>query len=140
MKTFQQLRNEAKQHDAYWIDRTVLSFLVQLSSRMKADGLNKTQLAERIGTSKAYLSKIFSGNPNFTVATLVRLARATGAQVEIRIVPAQAPATTASVTQASATAPTHFVCAAASANVRRWSRMGGQSADSTSASVLAECA
>lgn len=106
MKTFRQLRNEAKQHDAYWIDRTVLSFLVQLSSRMKEGGLNKTQLAERIGTSKAYLSKIFSGNPNFTVATLVRLARATGAQVEIRIVPAEAPATAASFTQASVMAPT----------------------------------
>jgi transcriptional regulator with XRE-family HTH domain len=87
MKSFKAMLEEAKTRDTYWIDRAVLAYLGQLEEFMRDSELNRSDLAKRLGTSKAYLSKIFSGNSNFTVATMVRLARAVGAKVEIRLTP-----------------------------------------------------
>lgn len=87
MKSFRELREEAVRGDAYWIDRAVLSFLSQITEQMQEKSLTKADLAKKMGSSKAYLSKVFSGSPNFTVATMVRLARAVHASVEIHVTP-----------------------------------------------------
>ncbi len=87
MKTFSDLRAEAEADEGYWAERAALSFLAQLTELMQSEHVTKAELAGRLGTSKAYLSKVFNGSPNFTVATMVRLARAVGGDVEIRVTP-----------------------------------------------------
>lgn len=43
-------------------------------------------MAKRIASSPAYISKVFRGDSNLTIESMVKLARATGGQLDIRIV------------------------------------------------------
>jgi transcriptional regulator with XRE-family HTH domain len=84
-KTFADLYQEAERHDDYWVARIVHDFTEAVTRRMEERGVSRAELARRLGTSQAYVTKVFRGNVNFTLATLVKLARATGAEVRIEL-------------------------------------------------------
>ena len=44
-------------------------------------------MARRLGTSPAYVTKVLRGNANFTLATIVKLARALESEVRFRLSP-----------------------------------------------------
>ena len=51
-------------------------------------GLTQTELARRVGTKQPYVSALESGGQAPTVATLMKLARATGNRIVVEAVPA----------------------------------------------------
>ncbi len=75
-----------KQHDSYWVEQLKLDFSISLEKRRKNAGLSYADLAHKIGTSPAYISKIFRGDANFTIESMVKLSRATGGKVELKII------------------------------------------------------
>lgn len=75
-----------KQHDSYWVEQLKLDFSILLEKRRKSAGLSYVDLAKKIGTSPAYISKVFRGDANFTIESMVKLSRATGGKVDLRIV------------------------------------------------------
>ena len=48
--------------------------------------LSYADLAEKIGTSAAYITKVFRGDANFTIESMAKLSRATGGKLHIRII------------------------------------------------------
>jgi transcriptional regulator with XRE-family HTH domain len=86
-KTFADLYEEAERHDDYWVAGLVHDFTESLVQRMEEQGVSRALLARRLGTSQAYVTKILRGDVNFTLATLVKLARAVGAQVRLDLEP-----------------------------------------------------
>lgn len=48
------------------IDRIELQFLAKLRARIKELGINQAELAARMGVSKAYVCKFFSGGGGVT--------------------------------------------------------------------------
>ena len=77
--------DEAKQTDAYWLESAKLEFALGLEQQRRAAGLSYADLAKKMGTSAAYISKVFRGDTNLTIESMVKLARATGGQLEARI-------------------------------------------------------
>lgn len=77
---------KARQGDAYWVEHAKLEFSVMLEQRRKSASMSLSELAKKIGTSAAYISKVFRGDSNLTIESMVKLARATGGQLDIRIV------------------------------------------------------
>lgn len=75
-----------KQHDSYWVEQLKLDFSISLEKRRKNAGLSYADLAKKIDTSPAYISKIFRGDANFTIESMVKLSRATGGKVDLRII------------------------------------------------------
>jgi antitoxin HicB len=64
--------------------KRVLAF--QLKELMKAQKLNKTQLAKRMNTSRSALERLLDpDNPSVTLLTLERAARALGKNIKIEI-------------------------------------------------------
>ena len=64
--------------------KRVLAF--QLEELMKAQKLNKTQLAKRMKTSRSSLERLLDpDNPSVTLLTLERAARALGKNIRIEI-------------------------------------------------------
>ena len=64
--------------------KRVLAF--QLEELMKAQKLNKTQLARRMKTSRSALERLLDpDNPSVTLLTLERAARALGKNIKIEI-------------------------------------------------------
>lgn len=78
----------AKSSPTYWVERVKLRFSVSLEQRRRAVGLSYSDLAKRLETSPAYVTKVFRGDSNLTIETMVKLALATGSEVDIRLVEA----------------------------------------------------
>ena len=84
-RSFTDLYQEAEEHDDYWVAGTVLELTEAVTEIMERDGISCSKLARRLGTSPAYVTKMLRGNANFTLATMSRLARALGADLQIQL-------------------------------------------------------
>jgi transcriptional regulator with XRE-family HTH domain len=84
-KSFKELFDEARKSDDYWIARAKLDITENIYQLMEAKGMKKADLAKKIGKTPAYITKVFRGNANFTLETMVRLARALGGNLTIGV-------------------------------------------------------
>jgi transcriptional regulator with XRE-family HTH domain len=84
-KSFTRLLSDAKQRDSYWVARAIATFTEELHNLAEQQQISRAELARLLGTSPAYITKIFSGNVNFTIDTMVRLARALGGQLHLHV-------------------------------------------------------
>lgn len=85
---------EARRTDAYWIEALQIDLTFSLLDAMERADVSRADLARRLGCSRPYVTKMLKGDVNFTVETLVKLARALGCSVEVpRMVPGEEPVT-----------------------------------------------
>ena len=75
-----------KKTDSYWVESAKLDFSSEMEKRRKVAGLSNLDVAKKIGASAAYISKVFKGDANFTIESMVKLSRATGGKLQIKIV------------------------------------------------------
>lgn len=77
---------EAAKDDLYWVEHAKVDFAVALEAQRRRSGLSYKALAERMKSSAAYISKVFRGDSNLTIESMVKLARAAGGKLEIRVI------------------------------------------------------
>jgi transcriptional regulator with XRE-family HTH domain len=83
MKTFAELYESMKDTLEYQIEELSLAFTESVLLRMEElDDMSGKTLAERMEVSEAYVSKLLKGKNNFTLETLVKLARALDCRIE----------------------------------------------------------
>lgn len=68
----------------YDLANVEMDFTDSLESLMQRRGVNKSDLARRIETSPAYITKILRGSTNFTLETMVKLVRALEGELHVR--------------------------------------------------------
>ncbi len=91
-RSFDDLYREAEAHDDYWLAGVVQTFTEEVFRWMEEQEVSRAELARRMGTSPAYVTKILRGNANFTLASMVKLARALGAELRIELEPRESSA------------------------------------------------
>ncbi len=90
MKSYEELYQEAQKDPAYWTAKVTHSFAISLNNMMVEKKITKTDLAKKIGVSKAYITKVLRGEANFTVETMVKFSMALGCVIDdIRFLNAQ---------------------------------------------------
>ena len=82
---FTVLFNESKKDITYLTERAVLDFTEYVVQCMKTAGISRTELARRIKTSPAYITKILRGNTNFTLESMVRIAKALDCDLQMHL-------------------------------------------------------
>jgi transcriptional regulator with XRE-family HTH domain len=85
-KTFRSLFKEAES-DVYWGEWATIDFAEELQRRMELAKMSRTALAEKLGVSQAYITKVLRGDGNLTVRSLAKLARAVDSVVRIHLAP-----------------------------------------------------
>lgn len=85
VKSFAELRDRASRKDPYWVADAIYTFTEELNRITEVGGISRAELARRLGTSAAYVTKIFRGDVNFTVESMVRLARAVEARLHVHL-------------------------------------------------------
>ena len=85
-KPLKTMLEDARKTDAYWAEHAKLEFSITLEQRRRAARLSYADIARKMGTSAAYITKVFRGDSNMTIETLVRLARACGGQLDIQVI------------------------------------------------------
>lgn len=82
---FKAFIKDAKKQDTYWVEKAILEFTSELYKLMLENGVSKKEMANTIGTSPAYITKVFSGNANFTIESMVKLTRALEGKLSIHV-------------------------------------------------------
>jgi transcriptional regulator with XRE-family HTH domain len=85
--TFEELFKIAEKNIDYAVEGAILAFTEQVVGRMKVLELNRTRLAEKIGVSPAYITKMLRGDTNFTLESMVKVGNALGAELKLALVP-----------------------------------------------------
>ena len=89
--TFEEHETIAREHPAYWSYLMTLEFIDALVAQMDAKGVSGAELARRMGTSRAWVSRVLAGDCNLTAATMGKLAFALGMRVTTQFVPLDTP-------------------------------------------------
>ena len=71
----------------YWITRIQLDLYTQLQNYMKENGLNRTQLAEKLGVTKSYVTQILNGDFDHRLSKMVELSLAVGLIPKMEFIP-----------------------------------------------------
>ncbi len=85
-EVFLALFREAQTRDRYYIEGLKIDIAEQIYRLMKRQHLNQSDLARRLGTNRAYISRIMKGKTNFTIETLVKIGRCLNAEWSFKLV------------------------------------------------------
>jgi plasmid maintenance system antidote protein VapI len=78
---------EARQSVDYWVCVPIDEFTEDVCGLMEEQGVSRAELARRLGTSRAYITKLLDGNANFTLETMTKVAMALGTAVHVHLAP-----------------------------------------------------
>ena len=70
----------------YKIESVAFDISVQIYKQMKKLGINKKELAEKLGVSRSYITQLLKGKSNMTIETLIKVAKALGMTLQIKLV------------------------------------------------------
>lgn len=84
-KALAQFMAAAQERDSYWVEHAKLDMSILLERERQRSGLTYKALAEKLGTSQAYISKVFRGDANLTIETIVKLARSLSCVLELEL-------------------------------------------------------
>lgn len=76
-------RAEFLSSKGYWLSTIQLNLYAQLEEYMKENNLNRTQLAEKLGVTKGYVSQVLNGDFDHKISKLVDLALLMGKAPQI---------------------------------------------------------
>lgn len=82
-KWFRQQILKAEKSFDFRLESLLIEIGEDIAFLMEQQGLTRSQLAERLGVSRAYVTKILNGNPNLTIKTILKLADVLAQDLEI---------------------------------------------------------
>lgn len=85
--SFSELFDRTKTSDRYWVERSILDFTEEIVARMEQLGVSKSELANRLGKTPQFVTKLLHGSNNFTLETMVKVARQLNAEVRVHLQP-----------------------------------------------------
>lgn len=71
-------REELLNSPEYWFEEAQNELYRRVIEFMEKEGLNQTQLAQKLGVSKGYISQVLKGEFNYTLKKLIELSIAIG--------------------------------------------------------------
>lgn len=81
-------RLQALQQDPEFVAGALALDITENALRiMQAQGINRLQMAKRMGVSRAYVTRLFNAPPNLTLETIARLALALGMSPQVSFAP-----------------------------------------------------
>lgn len=66
-------------------EQLAVAFLLDIKVRMLGMGISNLELAQRLGTSAGYITRLFQDGANLSVSTMTRLAQAVGCSVRVQL-------------------------------------------------------
>ena len=85
LERFRQFVREAESSVDYWVDGPIVEFSEDIWRLMEEQKVSRAELARRLGTSRAYVTKLLGGNANFTLHTMTKVAMALGATIHVHV-------------------------------------------------------
>jgi transcriptional regulator with XRE-family HTH domain len=85
LERYRQGLEEARKSVDFWVDGPITEFAEDIWRLMEEQNVSRAELARRLGTSRAYITKLLGGNANFTLETMTKVAMAFGCTVHVHV-------------------------------------------------------
>lgn len=85
MNSYSELKSRSKDRLSYWLESAKQDFMISIHAIMQREKITNAALAEKIGCSPAYISKVLKGDANFTIETMVKISRALDSKLCIHL-------------------------------------------------------
>lgn len=72
----------------YRLENLILDITEEVCRAMEEKGIGRAELADKMGVSRAFISKLLNGTPNLTIKTLMKIAVVLDREMSVRIPPA----------------------------------------------------
>ena len=79
-----------KEHDEFLFEEQKIAILEEIISIMEKRKISRAELARRLKTSRAYVTKLFRANVNFTLKSMVQIAHALKTKISFHLHEAEA--------------------------------------------------
>lgn len=84
-KSFKDRLNSIRQLHSYRVEKVKIEFVRGITRVMRQKGITNSALAEQVGTSNAYITKVLRGDCNFTIDSMVKIAHGIGATIHVHV-------------------------------------------------------
>jgi transcriptional regulator with XRE-family HTH domain len=88
---YKEMRKEFENDPEYWSEGLKLDFAEEVGRLMEEQNVSRAELARRLGTSPAYVTKILRWTANLTLISMSKIALALGSRVHLSLTPKRAP-------------------------------------------------
>jgi plasmid maintenance system antidote protein VapI len=85
LERFRRFVQRAETSVDYWVAGPITEFSEDIWRLMEEQKVSRAELARRLGTSRAYVTKLLGGNANFTLHTMTKVAMALGATIHVHV-------------------------------------------------------
>lgn len=86
-RDYQKLFRDAEASSEYWAEVAIGDFTEEICRLLAEKPTTRAELARRLGTTPAYVTKVLRGNANFTLASMAKIALALESQVRVHLAP-----------------------------------------------------
>ncbi len=80
---FSQRLEEYRDDPEFILEELILDVTEQICAAMEGQDISRSELAQRLGVSRAYITKLLNGQGNMTLRTLVAVGHALGVEVNV---------------------------------------------------------
>ncbi len=87
MKTINDFWKEAQGDSSYWAELAKAAIAVELHTYMEKNEISQVELAQHVGVSKQYISKVLGGDANLSIETISKLFFAVGRRLNTASLP-----------------------------------------------------
>jgi|GEM_PF-899924 len=87
IERFRERSRQLEKDPLFIAEMMKLEFADDLVRLLEARGLKRTELAEKLGTNRGYITRILDTEYNLTIETMARIALALDARISLRMLP-----------------------------------------------------
>ncbi len=84
---YKNLLKKVKNSHEYWAEGFILELMEDFNQLMEEKGINQKELAKKVGTSEAYISKVLNGYENLSINSIAKIALALDAAPHVHLAP-----------------------------------------------------
>ena len=88
---YEEMTKEFDNDPDYWAEGLKLDFAEEVGRLMEEQKVSRAELARRLGTSPAYVTKILHWTANLTLTSMSKIALAFGSRVHLNLAPKNTP-------------------------------------------------
>lgn len=85
IKKHHDLFEEIKEDEEYLLEELRVCIIEEIIQSMESEGIDQAELARRLKTSRAYITKLFNTSINLTLASLVKISKALRTKISMHL-------------------------------------------------------
>ncbi len=86
-KWFNEMLDKYKDDIDFLTEEAIIDFNEKIVKRLKDLNMSRVELANKLGVSKAFVTKLLNGNPNLTIKTMISIVKALDCKLELDLCP-----------------------------------------------------